>query len=566
MYGFAGFMSASKKLGLWDCLTWTAGVSGSCWTLAAYYTIASHDVSRLILHYLSVAKEIAHPMSLRALDTVARSSQGIYFLIGPLVRKVQSGSGIIGLGIMDLYATLTTTYQFLSRERGAKLSRSTFQFSKIWVRSGIDKGAEPMPILTAVRRAPKDASGVKPHSDSSMSKGQPPERALTQHQTTASNAINEHWKSPGGNSDPATVQDSGRPYLVDSSLGQGFFQWFEISPLEVGSPDVNAYIPTWAWGRIFVSGRSFGRLPEQSLSLLLGQCTSAPAGPLTGYISALLASLPKGTFMSRLLLLLNDFMRMKRWERFWVNPIRSGHDPNPFYGPNTRRAARSPTSDDKGNTKTQASEGWSTPLNVESSSVKVQAETVAQQTMAGPGSGQVQPVTSGSNFDDERHEERGASISPDFIPSSDEEPTRAWESQGRIRLMDSGMSNNLPSHILARPERNADIIVAFDASSDVQTGSALRRIQNFADDCHITLEDRTALFNPSLGNVRTATDSIAAANTKAESSYARVFHGTRTSGKEMFVIYCPLLPNAVTPSFDPSVSSFSALPCVFECQ
>ena len=67
MYGFAAFISASKKLGLWDCLTWTAGVSGSCWTLAAYYTIAKHDVSRLTRHYLSIAKELAHPMSLQAL-------------------------------------------------------------------------------------------------------------------------------------------------------------------------------------------------------------------------------------------------------------------------------------------------------------------------------------------------------------------------------------------------------------------------------------------------------------------------------------------------------------------
>jgi len=32
------------------------------------------------------------------------------------------------------------------------------------------------------------------------------------------------------------------------------------------------------------------------------------------------------------------------------------------------------------------------------------------------------------------------------------------------------MSNNLPSHILVRPSRHADLIIAFDASSDVQPG------------------------------------------------------------------------------------------------
>jgi cytosolic phospholipase A2 len=503
MYGFAAFISASKRLGLWDCLTWTAAVSGSCWTLAAYYTIANHDVSRLIRHYLSMAKELAHPMSIHALDTVVRSSKGLYFLIGPLVRKVQSG--IIGLGVMDLYGTLTTTYQFLSREPKARLSRATFQFSKVWTRSGIDKGVEPMPIFTAVRRAPKDASGVKPHADSSLSKGQPPTRAMTQHQTTVSKVIVglQRPESRDIHLKPTAPRARDRAEPPDSSLAKGFFQWFEISPLEIGSPDVHGYIPAWSWGRSFVSGRSVGRYPEQSLSLLLGQCTSAPAGPLTGYISALLASLPKGTVMSRLLLLLNNFVRMKNWERLWGNPIRAGHDPNPFYGHNDRRQ---PQVDND--------------VNVNSHVL-----TSSEQDLA---------------------------------------TTPKWESEGRIRLMDSGMSNNLPNHILARPERCADIIIAFDASSDVQTGSAIQRIQNFADDCHLKLEDQTALFDPPRPHFRAGADGARCAGLEVESKflhlYARVFRGKRQNGQEIYLIYCPLLPNGDNPGFDPSVSAFSATP------
>ncbi len=447
MYGFAAFMSASKKLGLWDCLTWTAGVSGSCWTLAAYYTIAYHDVSRLTKHYLGVAEELAHPISIQALNTVARSTKGVYFLIGPLGRKAQSG--IIGLGIMDLYATLTTTYQFLSREPRARLSRATFQFSKVWTRSGIGRGEEPMPLLTAVRRAPKEGSGVKPHTDSSNSKGRPPERALAQHQPLVPQLIPNPIRT-------AMQESAGN--VPDSSLARGFFQWFEISPLEVGSPDANCYIPTWSWGRTFVSGRSFGRPPEQSLSLLLGQCTNAPAGPLTAYISTLLASLPKGTLMSRVLLLLNDFARMKRWEKLWGNPIRAGHDPNPFYGLNYR------------------------------------------------------PENGGSDHDGGR-----------------------WESQGRVRLMDSGMSNNLPNHILARPERGADIIIAFDTSSDVQTGSAVRRIRNWADDCHIKIEEQTDMFASPRPHFQGALDDKNPAGAGVEAKflgqYSKVFKGEREDGR-----------------------------------
>jgi len=36
------------------------------------------------------------------------------------------------------------------------------------------------------------------------------------------------------------------------------------------------------------------QLPEQSLALLLGLCTSAPAGPLTSYISTIARNLPPG--------------------------------------------------------------------------------------------------------------------------------------------------------------------------------------------------------------------------------------------------------------------------------
>lgn len=461
MYGFAAFISVAKKTGLWDILTWTAGVSGSCWTLAGYYTFSGQSVSKLIKHYFSVARELTHPLSLRALNTVARSSQGVYYLLGPLIRKTGSPGRDIGLVVMDLYATLTTTYQFLSRQPGAKLSRATFQFSRVWKRAGFDQGAEPMPILTAVRRAPPNEPGVEPHADSSISRGRPPERAMKQHESPLSTNISLHKK---------TTIPPNDEHTLDSSLGNGFFQWIEISPVEVGNADIQAYVPTWSWGRAFQSGKSINRCPEQSLSLILGQCTSAPAGPVTGYISALLASLPKATIMSRALLLLNKFARMKRWENFWGNPIRAGHDPNPFHG---------------------------------------------------------------------------------------HEP--GWERQTKIRLMDGGMSNNLPNHVLARPERAADIIISFDTSSDVQTGAAVRRMHNFAKDCNIHLEDVTALFDPPRPRVVTDGIKLSAAAVEIEKKflhmYARVFYGRREDGQELYIVYCPLLPNAVRQDFDPSVRS-----------
>ncbi|XEV03013.1 hypothetical protein FSHL1_008300 [Fusarium sambucinum] len=482
MYGFAGFIAAAKNSGLWDCITWTAGVSGSCWTIAAYYTIARHDISKLVDHYMTVASELAHPMSIYALDKVARSKRGTYFLIGPLVSKAQKN--IIGLSVMDLYSTLTATYQFLSREPKGRLSKATFQWSKIWQRSGINNALEPMPILAAVRRVPRYSYQAK---------------AISAKATTIQN--------------DTTARDStvicGASEAKSKSSSKKYFQYFEISPLEIGSPDLNRYVPTWSWGRTFISGHSVDRRPEQSFSLLLGQCTSAPAGPLTECIKALLVSIPKDTIMARLVVMFNRFLQSKRLEGLWGNPIRAGHDPNPFYGLEKPTMAREHTSEHSSYrsrlTETEVTNRRSLMTMVDSSAVH---------------------------------------LSP-------------WEAQGRTRLMDCGMANNLPNHVLARSERGVDIFISFDSSSDVQTGAAVQRLHHFAADFDFELQEETHVFHSPSRNIDLVSDDGLEIESRYLSQYARVFRGKRESGQTIYIIYCPLLPNGVNPNFNPSTASFS---------
>ncbi|RGP67618.1 phospholipase a2 [Fusarium sporotrichioides] len=472
MYGFAGFIAAAKKSGLWDCITWTAGVSGSCWTIAGYYTIARHDISKLVDHYLTVASELAHPMSVYALDKVARSKRGTYFLIGPLVSKAQKS--IIGLSVMDLYSTLTATYQLLSREPKGRLSRATFQWSKIWQRSGINKAAEPMPILAAVRRVPKYSY-----------------KAITIQNERDLNAIHNHSER--------------KPKTGPKKL----FQYLEISPLEIGSPDLNRYVPTWSWGRTFVSGHSVDRRPEQSFSLLLGQCTSAPAGPLTECIKALLVSIPKDTIMARLVAMFNRFLQSKQLEGLWGNPIRAGHDPNPFYGLEKPSMAREHTS--------EHSSYRSRTTHPEVANRRGLMATTDSSTVHFP----------------------------------------PWEAQGRTRLMDCGMANNLPNHVLARPERGVDIFISFDSSSDVQTGAAVQRLHHFAADFDFELQEETRVFHSPRKNMDLVSDVGLEVESRYIDQYARVFRGKRESGQTIYIIYCPLLPNGVNPNFNPSTASFS---------
>ncbi|PWN34867.1 FabD/lysophospholipase-like protein [Meira miltonrushii] len=461
-FGFLASLQGLHSAKVFDSTFWISGVSGSCWTIAALFTVAQQDPNALLQHYKDVADEAVHPMSRGALDVVARSPKGVYFLLAPLLTKLRDG--YVGIGIMDMYATLTSSYQLLSRSPHARprLSRSAFAFSKMWQSAGIANGKAPMPIFTAVRIMHRVATGEKngkiqfETKDASLSKPLPP-------------------------------SEEGR-------FSKTLFQWWEMNPLEVGSSEESAWVPTWSYGRGFVSGESVSKSPEISLSMLLGQATSAPAGPMTGYISTLLATLPQGTIMSKLLSKLNDFIRHKRWEKRWGNPIRGADEPNPLFGSGSRS----------------------------------------------------------------------------------EHNQKEWEGRRRLKLMDSGMSNNLPNHIFSTEARWADIVLAFDQSSDVQTGAALARLNEFAKERNLFMAPANDLAEcEACVNSVTADEKASLIRQQFHGKYAQVFRvwkvkddefqpgldlnpeHTPITDAEMYLIYCPLLPNACQPDFDPVTSSFS---------
>lgn len=56
---------------------------------------------------------------------------------------------------------------------------------------------------------------------------------------------------------------------------QGTLKWAEFTPYEVGSSDLNAFIPTWAFGRKFSEGISVDLAPAQSLGYAMGIWGSA---------------------------------------------------------------------------------------------------------------------------------------------------------------------------------------------------------------------------------------------------------------------------------------------------
>lgn len=261
MLGLLGYCHGMKQSGLWDLLTYVAGVSGSCWSLAAYYTWADASMETVIEHCKRRLSPY-HPLSPEAIRDVLHSPGGPTKTIGPIVQKHRSGLHTVA---MDLYSVFTTGHLFLPSDptmdpKGAAVRKELAGYHDQWYKWSsaqryFNDGSEPLPILTAIRHE-------RPWKD---------------------------WvdaEHPFKDADPHTKEQQ--------EAKDAWFNWFEISPIEVGCDELESWVPTWAFGRPFERGRDVMQLPEQSLALLLGLCTSAPAGPLTSYLATIKRSLPSG--------------------------------------------------------------------------------------------------------------------------------------------------------------------------------------------------------------------------------------------------------------------------------
>ena len=261
MIATLGYCEEMKQTGLWDLLTYVGGVSGACWSLASYYTFGNADFTYLIEH---CKRRLSphHPLSTKAIRMLLSAPNGAYTTLGPLVEKQRSGVQTVP---MDLYAIFISGYVFLhhdpskdpnAQEAEAQIAGDQDHWYK-WSKGAefLEGSREPLPILTAVRH----------------------ERP---------------WKDWVDKTQPFREPDHST--LEHREVQEAWFQWFEMTPYEIGCDELGSWVPTWGFGRHFINGKSTVGLPEQSLSLLLGLCTSAPAGPLSSYISTIKRNLPPG--------------------------------------------------------------------------------------------------------------------------------------------------------------------------------------------------------------------------------------------------------------------------------
>ncbi len=247
-----GSLQATAEAGLFDCITYTAGVSGSCWLQALYHSsLAKRDFSKLVEHLKQrLGTHIAYPPAALELLNSAPTNK---FLLSGFVEKLK-GDPSADFGIVDIYGLLLAARllvpgnELILDNRDLKISNQ---------RLSLQGGKQPMPIYTAVR-----------HEIPILEEASAEEKA-TDHpsEETKEKARREAW-----------------------------FQWFEISPYEMFCEEFSAGIPTWAMGRKFVDGHDLPiqpsgdedgaqglRPPELRLPLLLGVFGSAMCATLSHY-------------------------------------------------------------------------------------------------------------------------------------------------------------------------------------------------------------------------------------------------------------------------------------------
>lgn len=349
-----GSYLAAQEAGLWDCVTYTAGVSGSCWLQTLYHSsLAEGNFNRLVDHLKHrLGVHIAFPPAALNLLTKMPTNK---FLLSGLVEKLKADPGA-DFGLVDIYGMLLAARLLVPRgelgvcDRDLKISNQ---------QNNLLNGAHPMPIYTAVR-----------HEIPMLAEA----------------AREDEHQSP---------ED-----LMKEAKQESWFQWFEFTPYEFFCEELNAGIPTWALGRHFNEGRNESPshtypIPELRVPGLMGIWGSAFCATLSHYYKEI-RPLVKGLagFAG-----IDALIQGKNEDLIRVHPIDPAAIPNYVMGMKDRLPASCP-------------------------------ESIFQ----------------------DKH----------------------------LRLMDAGMSNNLPIYPLIRPGRDVDVIVAFDASADIKQENWLSVVDGYA--------------------------------------------------------------------------------------
>ncbi|OZJ03601.1 hypothetical protein BZG36_03696 [Bifiguratus adelaidae] len=289
-----GYLQGMERHGLYDCVMYNTAVSGSCWLLCLLHSpIANSDMSAARKHLKnSLGNSI---VDITRLYTMARSSDENHYTA--LHGLVQRGRWAGEITLVDIFGTVLgsvllsqSSYKALpgtvSQESihsdGNISSDSTPNFLPVddlklsKQQRYVADASRPLPIYCAVRHEIPKVVGENGLTSNKWNNWKPWSRdEIALEDAKAAKRAEETLieKAPESEAD---VQGSTRDT-------KAYFQWFEITPFEMGTEEIDAWIPTWSFGRDFKEGVSLNNLSEQNLMVMMGMMGSAFAATLAHY-------------------------------------------------------------------------------------------------------------------------------------------------------------------------------------------------------------------------------------------------------------------------------------------
>ncbi|KAK9457066.1 acyl transferase/acyl hydrolase/lysophospholipase [Dipodascopsis uninucleata] len=283
----AGYVGMAQKTGLFNCVTYVAGVSGSTWLWTLFYTLGQGSISSVLDHIRSRAS--VHIASVPDFMRLITTSPTNKYILQGIVEKMRFGTGV---ELADIYGTLLTSRLLVPADE-LLVNRDNLKLSH--QRRIVDTGALPLPIYTAVRH----------------------EMGLSESEQLAA-------ESKAGDS-PATEVEERAQRFASLEPSRSWFQWFEFTPYEVGCEELGAWIPTWALGRKFRAGVSQPPvIPELSLGLMIGTFGSAFCATLNHYYQEIKPMLIEYAFAKSL----DYLVQQKQSDLKSVHPIAPARIPN----------------------------------------------------------------------------------------------------------------------------------------------------------------------------------------------------------------------------------------------
>ncbi|CEP10098.1 hypothetical protein [Parasitella parasitica] len=322
MIGLTGYLDAMKKSGVLDCTMYFTGISGSCWAMSLYYNncltnadpvrMKEHFQSRLSTHWANISNFI---------NILTASPEKSKLLLQGAIQRYSQQHG--DLSLVDIFGMLmggtlltkktTPPIKEPGNQEGLKQQvKDDNAMEQVDTKRAmhlteqavfLEDGSEPLPIYCVVRH--------------DIAYGKTFEERIKELKKMASRNTQEKKELD-------TLQKKADEFADEQH--NDAYQWFEFTPYEMGSEEIEAWIPMWAFGRRFEHGKNLERLPEQTLDILMGMFGSAFAASLVHFYQEIRSFLPSGSLIK-----IDEAITRYESSMSSYHPISPSSFPNPFY-------------------------------------------------------------------------------------------------------------------------------------------------------------------------------------------------------------------------------------------